>query len=149
MCCGLWLVGPFGTTLQNGGAGQKGMPRAVQKVAGCDAASRGQPLIVLSPPCPTLHLDSSAPTHHHLLTHYLITSSPTQQSCAKGEHPDACLFQNNYYFQGIYLLSSTLYYKLANFKTSNCSGQRSLSAATARPKDSVAGQGRRGARLLP
>ena len=36
------------------------------------------------------------------------------------------------------------HYKLAKFKTSNCSGQRSLSAATARPKDSVAGQGRRG-----
>ena len=40
-------------------------------------------------------------------------------------------------------LSHALHCNVAKFKTSNCSGQRNLSAATARPKDSVAGQGRR------
>ena len=45
---------------------------------------------------------------------------------------------------GIIFFLRSLHYKLAKFKTSNCSGQRNLPPATARPKNSAAGQGRRG-----
>ena len=93
----------------------------------------------------TRHASSGGSTTRTVHARPLGKHTPTSSS-KKSANIDRDL-DGDTYFQSQHMpidINITLYYKLAKFKTSNCSGQRNLPAPTTRPKDSVAGQGRRG-----